>query len=595
MTAPNEFQTYIQAAEEYFAAGDYSAACEAYHQVAELAPISAHDYYNWGYALAYLRKYEEAVRKFREAVELEPTYAPAFCHLGGCLARLSRFEEAIIQLQKAIELDPKLFLAHFNYAFALEKLKRYDEALKHYRQSHQADPDIPYALHNIATLLMRQGRYPEGREKWQSAREAYQQAREKKTPLSQKADFLAYYALMLREIFGELEEAKAQYEAGLALEPEHSEILSGLVSLYLDMQEQDREQRAVWASRARQIFNRVRKIWEEKWQTDKDFATFLKLGALLLKMEEYEKAEDYLKCALTQTPSPEDGDLARINHNLGVFYISQELFEKAIPHFKAAHRQDPDNLHIWSNLAVAYFKNGQQEKAEKEYHRILRITHGSLESHIGLGEIYSVMGDAGDEDRYHDAIHHFSQALDLSKEKKGSIILTNRQKAVVLYSRGYARVKLYENSKGYPEERLLTDAEKDFKTCHKNDPDHHKAARSCEKIKKALRYRSPLKIMEKSGPPFIFFLSLFIFVASSIAFFRGKPAGFTPVYYALFWFGSLLFMIAGLSLPQILKLKVGGLELEKSTVSQIPTPITFELEEVTISQMTTPIGLGTAK
>lgn len=211
---------------------------------------------------------------------------------------------------------------------------------------------------------------------------------------------------------------------------------------------------------------------------------------------------------------------------------------------------------IWSNLAEAYFKGGLQEKAEEVYHRILRITEGSLDSHIGLGEVYSAMGDAGDEDRYKEAIHHFTQ-----RTQQGSKILKKREMAAVFYSRGYARVKLYEISRGTPDESLLTLARRDFDTCRQNDPDHHKAARASEKIQKALKRLSPLKIMEKLGPLAIFLLSLFIFVASNIAFFQGKPAGFTPGYYALFCFGSLLFMIAGLSLPQIKDAWLGATSL----------------------------------
>jgi hypothetical protein len=39
-------------------------------------------------------------------------------------------------------------------------------------------------------------------------------------------------------------------------------------------------------------------------------------------------------------------------------------------------------------------------------------------------------------------------------------------------------------------------------------------------------------------------------------------------YYALLTFGSLLFMVVGLYLPQILKLRVAGIELEKSSIDQ---------------------------
>jgi len=42
-------------------------------------------------------------------------------------------------------------------------------------------------------------------------------------------------------------------------------------------------------------------------------------------------------------------------------------------------------------------------------------------------------------------------------------------------------------------------------------------------------------------------------------------------YYALLTFGSLLFMVVGLYLPQILKLRVAGIELEKSSVDQAAT------------------------
>jgi len=42
-------------------------------------------------------------------------------------------------------------------------------------------------------------------------------------------------------------------------------------------------------------------------------------------------------------------------------------------------------------------------------------------------------------------------------------------------------------------------------------------------------------------------------------------------FYVLITFGCLLFMIAGLYLSEISKLKVGALELEKSTINQIST------------------------
>jgi hypothetical protein len=42
-------------------------------------------------------------------------------------------------------------------------------------------------------------------------------------------------------------------------------------------------------------------------------------------------------------------------------------------------------------------------------------------------------------------------------------------------------------------------------------------------------------------------------------------------YYVLLTFGSLMFILAGLSLTQLLKLKVAGIDLETSVVEQITT------------------------
>lgn len=76
---------------------------------------------------------------------------------------------------------------------------------------------------------------------------------------------------------------------------------------------------------------------------------------------------------------------------------------------------DPDNLTIWSNLAEAYLKLNMKNKAETEYKAILGITQGHIESHIGLGEVYTAMGDDGDGDMFDSAIHHFCEGIKLAK------------------------------------------------------------------------------------------------------------------------------------------------------------------------------------
>ena len=136
------------------------------------------------------------------------------------------------------------------------------------------------------------------------------------------------------------------------------------------------------------------------------------------------------------------------------------------------------------------------------------------------------------------------------------------------------------------DESQLRNALEDFKRCFRNDPYNHKAKRAVEKIEKGLNDLSPHRRLEVFGPLTIFFLSVIVFISSQSSFFIGKPfivygksIDLKVEYYVLLTFGSIIFMMAGLYLPQILKLKFGGIELEKSPVEQITTPSTIGISK----------------
>jgi hypothetical protein len=119
---------------------------------------------------------------------------------------------------------------------------------------------------------------------------------------------------------------------------------------------------------------------------------------------------------------------------------------------------------------------------------------------------------------------------------------------------------------------LLHKALKDFKNCFSNDRDHHKAKRAQEKLQKRLSQFASQQLWETVGPWTIFLLSVIVFGLSQYSFFCASFKIISQGYYVLLTFGSLLFGVASLYLPQILKLKVGVLVLEKSSVEQITTP-----------------------
>jgi len=294
-----------------------------------------------------------------------------------------------------------------------------------------------------------------------------------------------------------------------------------------------------------------------------------------LSMEEYDEAEKHLSKALEK-----DRESADACNKLGALYTRKKDFQKAIEYFRKALGLEPDDLKARSNLAEAYLKANLPDKAEDEYTKILGITAYHVESEIGLGQVYTAMAEAGDKDLYEEAVHHFRRAIEIAKNSPSSASkkLKPKEWAAVYYSTGYARVKLYETSKLLKDERLLRQARNDFIQCRKCDPEYYKAERALRKMKERLRPYSPERLLEKWGPAAILIMSGFVFGLAQVSYLKRGKFYDLPFYVSV-TFGSIVLMIAGLFLPALSKLKVPGMELEKSSVDQITTSGSLEISK----------------
>jgi hypothetical protein len=203
----------------------------------------------------------------------------------------------------------------------------------------------------------------------------------------------------------------------------------------------------------------------------------------------------------------------------------------------------------------------------------LRIAPYNVEAYLGLGEVYTAMGDAGNEDMYEQATDYFDKGIKVSGSDKGSKGLKTKEWAAVTYSKGYARAKLYEKSKGIAGLELLWEAIKDFDASHHADEENYKAKRAKNKLEKKLGLHNYPRLLEECGPIVVAGLSLIVFLVTQFCFLFGWPTKIDDLnHYVVITFGSLIFLIAGIYLPQILKIKVAGIELEKSALEQM-TPL----------------------
>jgi len=164
-----ELKAYANAAEEHFAAGDFSAAERAFRKILTVEPQNVYalcnlgvaqlrlnnneeaadtlmraQAYNFdlefphfarGVALLRLGRFDDAVEELTDALKLNDKNAAAWHTLGLIAIKRGQREQAKENFLKAVALDTRCAEAHFNLAviFATEAAPQYDAARRHYK------------------------------------------------------------------------------------------------------------------------------------------------------------------------------------------------------------------------------------------------------------------------------------------------------------------------------------------------------------------------------------------------------------------------------------------------------------------------------
>ncbi len=116
---------------------------------------------------------------------------------------------------------------------------------------------------------------------------------------------------------------------------------------------------------------------ENQLKGDEWFHLTYKFGNWL-KLSENEthknQSEKYLP-AMTEN-RPKD---AVEQFNLGVFYLENKDFDKSLEHLKIAQELNYSDRNLWANLGIAYFQNGETEKADETWHKLINGEQTTLE------------------------------------------------------------------------------------------------------------------------------------------------------------------------------------------------------------------------
>lgn len=93
---------------------------------------------------------------------------------------------------------------------------------------------------------------------------------------------------------------------------------------------------------------------------EKFYQSYYNLGLIYLGVENYQKAEEYLKSSVKYNKK-----FAYGHYNLGCIYLKKEQYHKAKSAFEESIRLKPDEADFYYNLGYTYKKLENPKRAEK--------------------------------------------------------------------------------------------------------------------------------------------------------------------------------------------------------------------------------------
>jgi tetratricopeptide (TPR) repeat protein len=135
---------FMKEGNKYLAKHDYANAIISFSMALEKKENHVDAYAKKGYALSYLKRYDEAIECFDKAIEIDPNYADAW---------LGKHNEAIHYYDKAIEISPKYKSAWHGKAFALVNLGKHDEAIECFDKLISINPADDLACHGMGYTI----------------------------------------------------------------------------------------------------------------------------------------------------------------------------------------------------------------------------------------------------------------------------------------------------------------------------------------------------------------------------------------------------------------------------------------------------------
>ncbi|HIE28661.1 TPA: tetratricopeptide repeat protein [Candidatus Poribacteria bacterium] len=380
--------------------------------LANVTPLSEADVYYY-LSLTFFKRglLDEASTYCEKAILIEP-FAEAYFQLGLVSVRKKQLKEAEEAFRQALSQKPTMAQAHYQLALLYSKRKRVTEAKKEMeifqklrreteqfqkqREALVRSVDKASAFANLGLLYLNEQKYEE------AARE-YQKALWHNPDFAEAYNGLGHAYAML----GRFEEAIQAQQKAIELQPKMAEAYAGLGFTRMKQAE---------LSQSEEDYRLAMAAYRKATELKPDFPEALQnLGNIALKLSLFPEAERAFESLLSLSlKEKKDKDklreginLAQVHLALGMVYLRQENFPKAVSHYQKALNYDPDLVSAYYNMGFIATKVGRKALAIEFYNEVLKRQPDMTEAHYLLGKIYA------EQKKYVQAEESYQRAIEI--------------------------------------------------------------------------------------------------------------------------------------------------------------------------------------
>ncbi len=335
----------------------YESAAICYERAHLLEPGAFRWLYFLGWVEAGQGKYEEAIAALRAALQLRPDYLPARLKLGESLLGAGKWEESARGYESILAENPDCAAAHYGLGRARAAGGDEARAAESLERACGLFPSYGAAHYSLALVFRKLGKAQESQKQLglysqdpvsvpalgDALRREVQELNRAAVPHVRRG--------VLLEQAGKLEEAVAEHEKALQINPQDVQARINLISLYG------------------------------------------RLGRV-------EKAEEHYRAILAVNPNR-----AEAHYNYGVLLFGQQKYAEAEQAFERALQINPYHAEAHNNLGYLLERQGRLEDARKQYEAAIADRPEYRLAHFHLGRLLV------NQRRYDEAIRHLLKTV----------------------------------------------------------------------------------------------------------------------------------------------------------------------------------------